>query len=76
MLQIICNLILPGLGTLFMRKPIVGVIQLLLMGVAFMFAITVFAAFYGVVIWFVDLIWALIVGILWNRKRKLQLDQL
>ena len=73
MLQIICNLILPGFGTLFMRKPISGILQLLLLVVACIFLMTVFMAFFGIVIWFIDLVWAFIAGIFWYKKRKRQL---
>jgi type IV secretory pathway TrbD component len=70
MLQIFCNLIFPGLGTLFMKKPIIGTIQVLLMLVALILTVTVWLTFFGLVIWIVDLIWALGIGIFWYRSRK------
>ena len=71
MLQIFCNLIFPGLGTLFMKKPIIGTIQVLLMLVALVLTVTVWLTFFGVVFWLIDWIWALSVGIYWYRNRKL-----
>ena len=70
MLQIICNLLVPGLGTLFMRKPVVGIIQLLLLACALVLAATVFLVFFGIVAWFIDLIWALGVGVVWYRQSR------
>mgnify|MGYP003638888748 CR=1 FL=1 len=70
MLQILCNLVVPGLGTLFMRKPVVGTIQLLMLVCALVLAATVFLVFFGIVVWFIDLIWALGVGIFWYRRRR------
>ncbi|MEP3436386.1 MAG: hypothetical protein ABJN75_06370 [Hoeflea sp.] len=70
MLQIICNLLVPGLGTLFMRRPIIGTIQLLLLACALVLAATVFLAFFGIVVWLIDLIWALGVGIFWYRQTR------
>lgn len=67
MLQILCNLIIPGLGTLFMRKPITGIVQLLLLACALVLMATVFLTFFGLVLWAIDMIWALVVGILWYR---------
>ena len=54
MLQIFCNLIFPGLGTLFMKKPIIGTIQVLLMLVALVLTVTVWLTFFGVVFWLID----------------------
>ena len=70
MLQIFCNLVIPGLGTLFMRKPVFGVLQLLLLVFALILAATVFFAFFGIVVWLIDMIWAVITGILWYRTRR------
>lgn len=54
-----------------MKKPIIGTIQVLLMLVALVLTVTVWLTFFGLVFWFVDLIWALGVGIYWYRNRKL-----
>ncbi len=70
--EILCNFVLPGVGTLMMKKPIIGILQLLILFVAFVLTVTVFLTFYGLVIWFVDVVWALIVGVLWYRDRKKQ----
>ncbi|SNZ19468.1 hypothetical protein SAMN06265368_2556 [Cohaesibacter gelatinilyticus] len=69
MLQILCNLVLPGVGTLMMKKPITGILQLLVMLVAFVLTVTVFLTFFGLLIWFIDVVWALVVGVLWYRDR-------
>lgn len=70
MFEIFCNLIFPGFGTLLMKKPIVGTIQILLMLIALVLTVTVWLTFFGLVFWFIDWIWALGVGIFWYRNRK------
>jgi hypothetical protein len=71
MFEIFCNFIFPGFGTLLMKKPIVGTIQILLMLVALILTVTVWLTFFGLVFWLIDWIWALGVGIYWYRNRKL-----
>ncbi len=70
MLQILCNLIVPGLGTLFMRKYITGTIQILLMLIALILIVTVWLTFFGLVLWFIDFICALLTGIFWYRQKN------
>lgn len=70
MLQIFCNLIVPGFGTLFMRKFVTGTIQLLLMLMALILIVTVWLTFFGLVLWFMVFIWALLTGIFWYRSKK------
>lgn len=70
MLQIACNMIIPGLGTLFMKKPLIGILQILLFLVAIPFTLSVFMTAIGLFIWAVDLIWALFVGLIWRCKKK------
>jgi hypothetical protein len=70
MFQIALNIIIPGLGTLFMKKPLIGILQILLFLVAIPFTLSVFMTAIGLFIWAVDLIWALLVGLIWRYKRK------
>jgi TM2 domain-containing membrane protein YozV len=70
MLQIACNMIIPGLGTLFMKKPLTGILQILLFLVAIPFTLSVFMTAIGLFIWAVDIIWALFVGLIWRYKKK------
>jgi hypothetical protein len=69
MFPIVCNIVVPGLGTLFMKRPLVGVVQLFLFFFSLVLAATVFLTFFGLVLWFVDLLWALYVGVTWRAKR-------
>jgi hypothetical protein len=70
MLQIICNFLVPGLGTLFMKKPFIGAVQLCVLLVAFVLTVSVFLTFFGLVLWLVDVLWALVIGVRWRAKRK------
>ncbi|MEW7008154.1 hypothetical protein [Lentilitoribacter sp. EG35] len=69
--QIICNLILPGFGTLYMGKPITGIIQLLLMGVSIIMVLNLSLNIFSITIWVIDLVWALIIGISQYRRNNL-----
>ncbi len=70
MFQIILNLIIPALGTMFKGKPIVGALQLLVLCFAVVLLLTVFLTFFGLVLWGIDLIWALVTGLVWRAKSK------
>ncbi|WP_375699523.1 hypothetical protein [Pseudophaeobacter sp. TrK17] len=68
--QIILNLIIPGLGTFFMRKPFIGALQLLVLCAAVVLLLTVFLTFFGLVLWGIVLIWALATGLSWRAHSK------
>lgn len=69
MIKILCNLIIPGLGSLLMKKPITGLIQLILFVVASLLVLSVFMTFLGILLWLIDLVWAFFVSIQWWRRR-------
>ncbi|GLO69105.1 hypothetical protein MACH17_06220 [Phaeobacter inhibens] len=75
MFQIVLNLIIPGLGTFFMRKPFIGALQLLILCVAVVLLLTVFLTFFGLVLWGIDLVWALATGVAWRATSKRQSAQ-
>jgi len=64
---IIVNLILPGLGTVFMKKYLQGILQLALTLFAFLLWSTVFLAIGGFVVGAIAWVWALFVGINWTE---------
>lgn len=70
MIKFLCNLIFPGLGSLFMRKPITGLIQLILFVIAVILLLSVFLTFLGIMLWAFDVLWALFVSIQWWRGRN------
>ncbi|AZV78724.1 hypothetical protein EBB79_13145 [Parasedimentitalea marina] len=68
MIGIICNLMIPGLGSLLMKKFFNSFIQLTLSLAAFILVRTVFLAFFGLILWLIVWLWALVTG-LQHRKR-------
>lgn len=70
MIKVLCNLIIPGLGSLLMKKPVTGLVQLLMFLVAALLTLSVFLTFLGLLLWAIDLIWALTVSISWWRGRN------
>ncbi|MCB1701733.1 MAG: hypothetical protein KDI14_12955 [Halioglobus sp.] len=62
-LAIIINLFLPGIGTLFTKKWVQAILQILLVALAFTLNATGIGAFLGIPIFVVAWIWALITGI-------------
>ncbi len=73
MLQLIINLLVPGVGTLMMGgKAIQGILQLVIWTIGFMFSILAIGAIIGMPMMFVGWVWALINSINFlNTKNRI-----
>lgn len=65
---VLLNVFLCPIGTFVAGKPVAGVIQLIMMVLAFFLTLSVFGAIIGLPIGFVAWIWGLIVAVGYKEK--------
>lgn len=70
LIAIIINLLLPGLGSFVINKPIQAVLQLIITLAAIILMLTVWLTFWGLVLFTITWIWALIIGLLWKTPNN------